>query len=1465
MLRSTRECGSARGWGLAVGTVAALLAALGLGWAAEPVQVGDVTLAPIGRSGAYAGFTVAVQHQGRQVRAATVLLQAGRRWVAHEVTRYADGRRRGFEFRGLDTSGSGGTPTLGPDSFVRVSLAPGEAYPRVDFRLDIRTFDPKAWEAAIGQKAPLHFLALPMPTARVWYVHGLLCPTPKWDPYPLTRSTIRGLWADGWSYGVALGALTVPAMALWDDQGARMVGYEWAEERFTDKSGKDLGIAYCAGAPGQGQQFVTLLANYQRHWNELTYPTTPLVLQSHVRVMYSLDLPPMADVNRLVMRHVFSDYEPILPQVPAMNDLSWMVDRRLEELGGYGPSGGSFLGTVEGGKWGWNQLFYDPGTVLYGGGFRDVDLMFRQGQREAIGRFESDLDEFLKHVQWADIGGDRCCFWRYPLEGSWNKNMGGEPADTTHNVQQFGVGASMLACYAATGRTDLLPYIDGLLNYTRHYVFTRGDIADIPESMFTLQTGTLALSFLMNYHQVFASAPDEEHRRRAAEAFDLAYMVVYRNANVTLGDSDERDRFSGAFMMPGNYAKYWLGIVGPAELCEPFRAMIMMYTETGDPIYKWLVRGALDRWWIGFKEDCWHTTENIDIWGESEGRKGAHSGIHDPCDSFWEWAEPIGDSIVRVTLGSKGAIAFCKGTRALDVDDFSYAPPSGFRFRIERIADGPVPEGFPIIVSSPWRDLSGLRVTVDGREPAAGDVRVLGTYKEHLYIRGARVGSVIAVGDTAAAEPVAAATVPVADGVGDIPQEALNIGGRRFRVVDLPERASIRLPVDWTSPDHWGGLPSGLAHSNGVPFFADGTAVGPGGKVAIRGHEAFVFGVAPGPDALTVTSDTTADLGSSQGLLAAEGWPMCSWKLWLYPVKLEGGRGEIRVGEGGLLLGVTVLDDGPGLADALLERIATEATAAAPQPEGAAVAEARRRLAGAGAAERKPIAFIPPCGTTYGALIDCAEKLGLEACTLTPQQFVDSELFTPARFPVAVYTGVENYYRTVRQPGDGEEALLRYLRQGGLLVVAGACHPFTYPIDVQPDGTEKQLTDWILFNKRFELFLMGPDEQQKDAIGFETPPPGIELTMHLAPDQPVLWDWPATRPFPEQGDLRYRPLSAQGIAPEDRFAPVITTSGSDGRDYGPAAALIEHRCAAFSGTRVLWVWGTLLQAEANRGDSVAAQILTYAATQAQAATQPLPEAMSAKLEPGGFRVAVLPPNSNNREAMISAACKAVGAEPVFVTIPQLVNHAFFNARNFPVAIQAASDEQWVCSYLAPNDGEKAYKRYLRAGGTLIVCQPATPFWFEVVYEGGQWKKRAPQRFWSMAFDLGFETAYGFEKPDETMRLELTDEGRALWPDLPQPLALDYLSDQRWRSLIPYRTSAARRFTPLACATKPDGSRYPGLAAATVDFVDSEYGGARLVYLWGNMVEGKMGEEMLAGCLRHVQANPVENAHRRPPP
>ena len=653
-------------------------------------------------------------------------------------------------------------------------------------------------------------------------------------------------------------------------------------------------------------------------------------------------------------------------------------------------------------------------------------------------------------------------------------------------------------------------------------------------------------------------------------------------------------------------------------------------------------------------------------------------------------------------------------------------------------------------------------------------------------------------------------------------------------------------------------MPVGTAYAEGVPYSVGPRAIGPGGQVVVTGQEAFLLGVSERPGGLTVAKgDWKAAFGPKDGLLAAQGWPLCRWKLYLYPVKLPAGGATVKVAQGGLLLGVTTLQSGPGLADDLRGKTVVPADNA---PAYAAVlAEARKRLEAAGGlratggAQKTPVAFIPPYGLTYPFLSQWADRLGLAPITLSPNDMVTPGLLDPKRLPVIIYTGNEDFLRTVITPGDAQEALMQYLRQGGFMMVAGICHPFTYAKDltVAEEDVPPGLPPWELINKQFELFLLGPGEKRTDAIGFEQPPVGAKLTMRLSDKQPALWDFPATLPFPAAGDQRYRPLSGEGIAKEDEFVPIITTQDAGGQSYGPAAALIRHHCAAFKDLQVLWAWGTLLQQPFEQRDQLAAELLTYAATSARPASEPLPDRISLALPEARLRVAVLPPDTNKRDDLIKHACEATGATPVFLTPDQFVTESHFNATNYPVAIQAVEGERFICGYRGDSDGEDSYKRYLKQGGTLVVCQPATPFWYELTWRGKDWKLTEPRRFWTMAGDLGFETQGGWEKPDQPVSLELTAEGRKLWPDLPARFALDYLKDQRWRPFTAYRSSAAREFIPLAYLTRPDGTRYSGVAAAMIRFRDSEYKGARIICVWGNAVEGPMGEKMLAGCLKEA--------------
>ena len=76
----------------------------------------------------------------------------------------------------------------------------------------------------------------------------------------------------------------------------------------------------------------------------------------------------------------------------------------------------------------------------------------------------------------------------------------------------------------------------------------------------------------------------------------------------------------------------------------------------------------------------------------------------------------------------------------------------------------------------------------------------------------------------------------------------------------------------------------------------------------------------------------------------------------------------------------------------------------------------------------KPIAVLPdPRSEGLFYLLDRGEPL--EA--IPWETVVDSDRFTPERYPVAVYLGHESYRATVREPGDVDRGLIAYLKAGG--------------------------------------------------------------------------------------------------------------------------------------------------------------------------------------------------------------------------------------------------------------------------------------------------------------------------------------------------------------------------------------------------------------------------------------------------
>jgi glycoprotein endo-alpha-1,2-mannosidase len=175
--------------------------------------------------------------------------------------------------------------------------------------------------------------------------------------------------------------------------------------------------------------------------------------------------------------------------------------------------------------------------------------------------------------------------------------------------------------------------------------------------------------------------------------------------------------------------------------------------------------------------------------------------------------------------------------------------------------------------------------------------------------------------------------------------------------------------------------------------------------------------------------------------------------------------------------------------------------------------------------------------------------IGIEPVTLTWEQVVGND-FSVANYPVLLYCAGETYLRTVRETGDVDEALMRYLQAGGCLVaLPSGPWPFYY------DETGKAVNQ----SHRFGLTLRG---------GWERPPEGADLWF--VQRDGCLPHVPERFPFPASGDLRWRSFQATNHV---EYSPLLQLRSRAGDPFGDAVVCAKPQ----TGGRVAYVWFELLK------------------------------------------------------------------------------------------------------------------------------------------------------------------------------------------------------------------------------------------------------------------------------------------------
>ncbi|MFQ6097311.1 MAG: hypothetical protein ACE5O2_06235, partial [Armatimonadota bacterium] len=336
---------------------------------------------------------------------------------------------------------------------------------------------------------------------------------------------------------------------------------------------------------------------------------------------------------------------------------------------------------------------------------------------QRLDRLREQLDYLMQKAKRFEAAGEPCVFWQKPIEGKWRDQWGGEPVRTLHNTNGWAAGIAFVDLYRHEKKREYLPIIDGIYNWTKHFVWTRNEFADVPSSPLAIGC-TLSTGFLMHYHFTFLNDP--QRRQRAVEAVDLARSILYRYMPIWPSDNDPDDNLDSSYLMEPNSGRDWTGAACANEVHWVITTMTQVYVNVGDPILEHYLRGILQRWYQLYK-DLYHPTlaeygsKDMSEWlgffdGTMAGRGGratfGSAGIL-PLNY------PIGNSVLRVVCGEKAAFACNKKGVHTFVRDYRYAPIANFSFRV----NSRLTEPFDASVSFPFVDISHKRVYLvrDGR------------------------------------------------------------------------------------------------------------------------------------------------------------------------------------------------------------------------------------------------------------------------------------------------------------------------------------------------------------------------------------------------------------------------------------------------------------------------------------------------------------------------------------------------------------------------------------------------------------------------------------------------------------------------------------------------------------------------------------------------------------------------------
>jgi hypothetical protein len=955
------------------------------------------------------------------------------------------------------------------------------------------------------------------------------------------------------------------------------------EERQIQRNDRSLPL-FLGGGSGRGannSSFVALVYPYGgKGYQQSVYPKGGERLASFATLVYSTTLDSANDPNRFLWQTWWADetLRSRLPRVPAINDLSWIPGgSRLKTLPG-APEG-RLIGGVEG-------PFQVPGSkLLYGWSWHNesaVAAPFKRGDKKRMAELEQEAAELVKYAKRFKADKEECVYWEKPLAGRWTDQWGGLPVTTLHNANGWAAGRLLLDLYRVAGKKAYLPLVDGVFHWTKQIAWTRNEFADVPSSPFAIG-GTLSTAFLLDYYFTFQNDPT--HRTRALQALDMARSFTYRYMVMWTADNIRDDSLDSAFLWEPNSGRDWTGAACSNEVLWNLDTLAQTAVHTGDPILLWALQGTLSRWHLLYQEvyrdaltdyPSGDFTEGYGLApGNTYGYPGRRApyGFGGPLTLF----EPVGETVVRVLAGEKAALAFDKDGVHTGIKTYRCTGPGDFAvtFQSQR-------KEFAATVTFPYADLSEKpvflirnRVAKIRLEPGRQVIRDPNALWSFI-VTGLRNNDTLVVGspDLTTAEPLP--TLP------PLTQTAAPITEAQaapFQTVPLAYDNVLN--TNWEETSSFAGLWRGLRWIDGVPFVLPPAG---GRDVVTRfparfpkpisgAHTVYVLYQAQpqegGAVALPIFLLDNGAITPPNGVTQALAWrawpPIYTQRLLVAAFAVPSGRQivALQASIGQRVLAVTALPDGPqaeaweAQVNADLQRGAAEWQALQAADD---LAKEMQRLSLR--LPEKTVAILPPeSGASPINAMLMRGGFRKRTAALTPEQLIDPARFNAQKFPAALYLDGEDYVDTVKTPGDGAEALARYVREGGTLVLL-ASQPYPLYYGTGPNGEHK--AEPLL--PRLGLPLTNAIESE----------PEEKRTVRQVIGQQGLIDIPDSFPYPE-GDPRLRSVDTAHLPPGAAYTPIYRVRGATGTDYGDAAALIELPSSGGRRGRILYISNVLLR------------------------------------------------------------------------------------------------------------------------------------------------------------------------------------------------------------------------------------------------------------------------------------------------